>query len=172
MYTHILFNSMNSIDSVNQQVPLTRTCPALPAIPTIPTLTLPTAVSTTVPTSSSETYNSLVSRHVNGYTNTINKISRIITIAEAENAIAMDYYKNEDIVLINNIDISNPKEITKEIECLLVENNMAFPVCPQIDTRPLLKIKERTIKKMHRTRIEKIATFLHKGLWTPGSLAA
>ena len=36
----------------------------------------------------------------------------------------------------------------------------------------LLKIKEKTIQKMHRTRIEKIATFLHKGLWTPGSLAA
>ena len=172
MYTHILFNSMNNIDSVNQQVPcthipLTRTCPALPALPVLPSLTLPTAVSR-----SSETYNSLVARHVNGYTNTINKISRIITIAEAENAIAMDYYKDEDIVLINNIDISNPKEITKEIECLLVENNMAFPVCPQIDTRPLLKIKEKTIQKMHRTRIEKIATFLHKGLWTPGSLAA
>jgi len=108
-----------------------------------------------------ETYNSIVSNHVHQAQQVINKIDRCITISESENAIALESYKNDDIVLINKIDITKP--INGQLDDTVIAN---VPICPQIDILPLLKCKDRICKKQSKNRLIKVATFLNKTLFT------
>lgn len=106
-----------------------------------------------------QTYNSLIQDHLQTAYAEISKINKIITIAESENAIALDSFKNEEIVLLNPIDITKyPIQYDK--------NEYSFPVCHQININSLKVQKNKIIQKQAKNRLKNVATFLGYNLLT------
>jgi hypothetical protein len=108
------------------------------------------------------TYNSIVTNNYVEYHNKLTQMNRIITIAEAENKILLDAYKDEDIVLIDPIDIT-----TYPLDKPLFTSYsfLKIPVCPQINIEALHKCKEKIHKKYAKYRFAKVATFLRQELF-------
>ena len=106
-----------------------------------------------------QTYNSLIRDHEKKSHEELGRINRIITIAEAENAIALEKFKNEDIVLLDPIDIT-------KFPLQYDNNTYSFPVCHQINVNSLKVQKNKMIQKQAKNRLKNVATFLQYSLFS------
>lgn len=106
-----------------------------------------------------QTYNSLIQAHEKKSYEEIGRMNKIITIAESENVIALEKFKDEEIVLLSPIDITKfPLEYDT--------NTYSFPVCHQININALKVQKNKMIQKQAKNRLKNVATFLQYSLFS------
>lgn len=106
-----------------------------------------------------QTYNSLIQAHQKKCHEELSRMNRMITIAESENAIALEAFKDEELVLLSPIDLTKfPLEYDT--------NNYSFPVCHQININALKVQKNKMIQKQAKNRLKNVATFLQYSLFS------